>query len=412
LIFPFQFAASGFLPRSKPGIVIDMPGSRSSIHLLAMLALCNVLLACAGPDFGDSEAGLALEDLASGFTSSRLSSQVPQPSRESINFMTGGETRAADLYHPLQAARAGIVLVPGVAPRGRRDARVIAIANTLARLGFTVLVPDMPGVRSFRMRSGDAREVADSFAWLASRQALAPPGHIGIAGFSYGAGPVLLAALQPDIRNRVRFILAVGGYYSMENVVTYITTGHYRIRQPAGEAVSETSRLPPHPYSESVFIRSNLDFLERLVDRGFFRSYAEYISGDRIDDDEPVPVHLAPDAQAFHDLLTNHHPAQVPVLLDRLPVRMRTELEGISPAAHDLSQLTADVILLHGRSDNLIPYSESIALAGALPASQVRLFLIDGLAHVDLRPEAHDLPQLIGAMEALLAVRINGVRLD
>ena len=105
------------------------------------------------------------------------------------------------------------------------------------------------------------------------------------------------------------------------------------------------------------------------------------------------------------NLLTNHLPAQVPVLLDKLPARMRTELDGINPAAHDLSQLRADVILLHGRSDNLIPSSESVALANALPATQVQLFLIDGLAHVDLRPKAHDIPQLLGAMEALLAER-------
>jgi acetyl esterase/lipase len=374
------------------------------IHLLAQLALCTALAGCSPPDFGDNEAGLALEDLASGLATSRLAAQTPRPARESISFMTGGEERAADLYQPPQGARAGIVLVPGVAARGYKDARVIAIANTLARLDFAVLVPDMRGVRHFRMRSSDVREVADSFAWLASRPALAPPGHIGIAGFSYGAGPVLLAALQPDIRDRVHFLLAVGGYYSLENVVTYLTTGYYPVDQFTNTAATE--RLSPHPYSEAAFIRSNLDFLERSVDRGFFQDYAAHISGDQLDGDEPVPANLAPDAQAFYNLLTNHLPAQVPILLDRLPPRMHSELEGINPAAHDLSRLRANVILLHGRSDNLIPYTESIALADALPANQVRLFVIDGLAHVDFRPKAHDVPQLLSAMEALLAERM------
>jgi dienelactone hydrolase len=366
------------------------------------------LSGCTTPDFGDSEAGLALEDLASGLATSRLAAQTPRPRRESISFMTGDEEHAADLYQPPQGARAGIVLVPGVAARGRRDTRVVAIAHTLARLDFTVLVPDMPGVRRYRMRSSDVHEVADAFAWLASRPALAPPGHIGIAGFSYGVGPVLLAALQPDIRDRVCFVLAVGGYYSLENVVTYLTTGYYRVDQPTGTGGSTTHHLSPHPYSEAAFIRSNLDLLERPVDRGFFRDYAAHITGDRMDEneDEPVPAHLAPDAQAFYDLLTNHLPAQVPALLDKLSPRMRTELEGINPATHDLSRLRADVILLHGRGDNLIPYTESIALADALPANQVQLFLIDGLAHVNFRPKAHDVPQLLGAMAALLAERI------
>jgi len=316
---------------------------------------------------------LALEELASGLATSRLATQTPRPTRESISFMTGGDEHTADLYQPPQGTRAGIVLVPGVAARGRRDSRVVAIANTLARLDFTVLVPDMPGVRRYRMRSTDVREVADAFAWLASRPALAPPEHIGIAGFSYGVGPVLLAALQPDIRNRVRFVLAVGGYYSLENVVTYLTTGYYPVDQPTGTGASTTTHLSPHPYSEAAFIRSNLEILKRPVDRGFFLDYAAHITGDRMDENEPVPANLAPDAQAFYDLLTNHRPAQVPALLDKLSPRMRAELEGINPAAHELSQLQADVILLHGRGDNLIPYTESIALADALPASQVQL---------------------------------------
>jgi pimeloyl-ACP methyl ester carboxylesterase len=204
----------------------------------------------------------------------------------------------------------------------------------------------------------------------------------------------------------VSFVLAVGGYYSLENVVTYLTTGYYRVAVPSGAVTLETGHLSPHPYSTAAFIRSNLELLERPADRGFFRGYAAYISGHDPEENEPVPAHLAPDAQAFYDLLSNHRPENVPVLLERLSPRMRAELQGINPAAHDLTRLRAGVILLHGRGDTLIPYTESIALAGALPADQVRLFLIDGLAHVDFRPKAHDLPQLLGAMEALLAERM------
>jgi hypothetical protein len=36
----------------------------------------------------------------------------------------------------------------------------------------------------------------------------------------------------------------------------------------------------------------------------------------------------------------------------------------------------------------------------------VQLFIIDGLAHVDFRPKAHDVTQLLDAMEALLAERL------
>jgi acetyl esterase/lipase len=386
-------------------IVVTMFRPSTAIQLFARLALYTALSGCSTADFGDSEAGLALEDLAAGQATSRLAEQTPPPSREVVSLTIRGEERVADLYRPPLGARAGIVLVPGLVARGKRDTRVVAVANTLARLDFTVLVPDMPGVRRYRMRSTDVREVADAFSWLAARPALAPAGHVGIAGFSYGAGPVLLAALQPDTRDRVRFVLAVGGYYSLENVVSYLTTGYVRADPATGTTRSVKGHRSPHPYSEAVFIRSNLDLLERPVDRGFFRDYAEYIIANGDFEEEPVPPNLAPDARAFYELLRNDLPARVPVLLEKLPPRMRRELEGINPAAHDLSRTRADVILLHGRGDNLIPYTESIAIASALAEGQAKLFVIEGLAHVDFRPKARDVPQLLDFMEAVLAQR-------
>ena len=372
-----------------------------------LLASCLLLQACT-PHFGDSEAALALEDLAAGALPSRLSAKTPDPERQTVTYPTSLGERSADLYQSPEGTLAGIVLVPGAAARGPHDPRVVAVARTLARLRFAVLVPDMPGVRRFRVRATDVREVAEAFSWLLERPGLVPEGRAGMAGFSYGAGPVLVAAMEPDIHARVRFVMSVGGYYDLHKVITYFTTGYADTRAaPAVEGAPPARLRPPHPYSESVFIRSNLDLLERSVDRGFLRSYADYLVDSGADVDEPIPGTLAPDASAFYQLLVNHDPAAVPQLIERLPGRIRQLIEAINPAAHDLSLLQARLILLHGRSDNLIPYTESVALSQALPEGQAQLFLIDGLAHVDLKPKAQDIPQLIAAMESLLAERAS-----
>jgi len=104
-------------------------------------------------------------------------------------------------------------------------------------------------------------------------------------------------------------------------------------------------------------------------------------------------------------LITNEDPNRVPELIQQLPASILTELEGLNPASRDLTTLRAEVILVHGRSDTMIPYSESLALTQALPPEQVRLFVIDGLVHVDVRIKRQDIPRLLGAMEALLAQR-------
>ena len=261
-------------------------------------------------------------------------------------------------------------------------------------------MPDLRGPRNYRVRAHDVREVADAFRHLNSRRDLVPQGRVGIAGFSYGAGPVLLAALEPDIRDEVDFVVTLGGYYNLHTVVAYFTTGFFKT-EPDGD----WQYLIPSPYNKWVFTLSNADLFKRQGDRAGLRALAH----DSLEYGETASAvssaNLSPDAQAFYRLITNEDPNRVPELIQHLPASILTELEGLNPASRDLTTLQAEVILVHGRSDTMIPYSESLALARALPPEQVRLFIIDGLVHVDVRIKSQDVPRLLGAMEALLVQR-------
>jgi len=374
--------------------------SRGVRHATWFIIVLSVSLTTAcTPPLGDSEADLALEDFVAG-SGSRLKQITSTPVRQTLRYQIEGRYYTGDLYLSDKPPRAGIVLVPGVVPDGKDDARLVALANTLARLRFAVLTPDLVGPRNLKVRSNDVREVADAFAYLVSRPELAPGGRAGIAGFSYGAGPVLLAGLEPDIREQVRFILTLGGYYNLESIVTYFTTGYYR-----DETTGKWRHLSPRPYALRVFGLSNTDLLVRDEDRQRLR--AALWETDEEDDTEGLtPLSgLAADAEALQNLLINEDPARVPALMERLSASMRAELEGINPAGHDLSGLRAQVIMLHGRGDNIIPYTESIALARALPTGQVSLFLIEGFAHVDVKLTRDDIPRLRRVMELLLDQR-------
>jgi pimeloyl-ACP methyl ester carboxylesterase len=153
-----------------------------------------------------------------------------------------------------------------------------------------------------------------------------------------------------------------------------------------------------------VFSLSNADLLDNAADRALLQTLADQARSGA--DPGTVPLQaLQPDARALYVLLSNQDPERVPALIDQLSPRIRAELHGIDPASQDLSQLRAHAILVHGRGDSMIPYTESVALAAALPADQVQLFLIKGFAHVDVQPRRSDIPQLLAAMQALLAQR-------
>jgi pimeloyl-ACP methyl ester carboxylesterase len=371
-------------------------------HCLRLFAWIIILAAQSGcmPPLGDTEAELALEDMVAGSGSSRLKARTPIPSRRNISYEIDGRHYSGDVYLSPEAARAGIVLVPGVVPAGKDDWRLVNLAYTLARLQFAVLVPDLPGVRRYQVRENDVREVADAFRYLVSRPAWAPQGRAGVGGFSYGAGPVLLATLQPDVREQVRFVVTLGAYYDLLSIVTYFTTGYFR-----EENGKKWIYQQPNPYIKWVFTLSNVDLLEHAGDREALAELASDMMSESAAEPEYELYGFKPDAQALVKLLTNEDPAKVPALIAQLPQRIRDELDGLNPATRDLSGFRAQAILIHGRRDTMIPYTESVALAGALPPERVQLFLTGGFAHVDIQPKKQDIPILLAAMRALLAQR-------
>src|SRR5207247_1898017 len=96
---------------------------------------------------------------------------------------------------------APLVLVHGFAPEGKDDPRVREAAALLARSGFDVAVPAIPGLTLGRLRSDD---VAPVVATLAAR-----PAPTVVLGVSVGAGPALLAAADPRVRDRVRAVVSL-----------------------------------------------------------------------------------------------------------------------------------------------------------------------------------------------------------
>lgn len=369
---------------------------------LVLLAACLLL-----PDYGSF---LVLVDAGAGEAPSRLKQITATPTHTSVAYTVAGRSHTADLYLPgAGAAQAAIVLVPGATPDGKDDARLVAFAHTLARARFTVLAPELKGLRELRLHTGEAREVADALAYLASRPHLAPAGRAGIAAFSYALGPAVLAALEEDVRSKARFILGVGGYYDLPRTVGFFTTGCF-------EQGGRWNYLEPDEYGKLVFARSSQPYLP-AGDREIVDAMVAIRYKDRAADISRLAPGLGPEGRTVYALLANTDPARVPQLLAALPVRLRADIAALSLHNKDLTRLRAHLILVHGKSDNLVAYSESIALAAAVPPGQARLFVIHRiLGHVDLgfsqwlswkflTQELPDIWRMWRAMDALLAER-------
>ncbi|MBC7952178.1 MAG: alpha/beta hydrolase [Rhodospirillaceae bacterium] len=357
-----------------------------------MAALAG-LAAAAGCSTAPMEAGLVLGDLSAGNGPSMLKRLTGRPQREGISWTVDGRKNSGDLYLPAEKAKVGLVLVPGAAKDGKDDARLVALAQTLARARFLVLVPDIAGMRAQEVSSADRQPIADAIHFLDTERRV--PG-LGIAAISYADVPAILAALDQP---KVDFVLSVGGLYDLTAVITFFTTGNYRDGpgQPWTQAI-------PNAYGKWVFVKANARRLDDSGDRALLSAIAERKLADLTAPVDDLTAKLAPQGKSVMALLNNDDPAKVPDLIAALPPRIKAEIAGMDLAPRDLSQLKAKLFLIHGRDDRIIPWTESAALARMAPRAD--LTLLDNLAHADLKPgNAADSYALWRVVSHLLAER-------
>ena len=357
-------------------MISDLP---SVSRLAVVAALSLVLSACSLPRV--IEAARVLGDIVAGEEPSSLKDRTPTPERVPVAYRVDGRAYDGDLYLPGDRTEGAIVLVPGVSRAGKDDRRLVAFANTLARARFAVLVPDMQGLKALKVRATDVREIAHAIAYFADSSAAAGHDRIGLVAVSYAVGPAILAALEPDVRDRMGFVVGIGGYWDLEAVVTYFTTGHYRERPDR-----PWRRAQPNAYGKWVFVLSNVEQLESAADRAILDRMARLKFDDPDAGIAKLAARLGPEGRSVYALLDNTDPERVPALLAALPAGIKAEFAALNLKGRDFSRLSARLILIHGRDDTIIPYTESVALAAALPKEQAELYLVDSLAHVDLGP--------------------------
>lgn len=376
-----------------------MPGTRQKQRFALLVVVTAAVGALSGCSPGRlTESMRVLADIGAGDRPSPLKDATAPPERRPISFEVDGRKHRADLYLPTDAALAGMVLVPGVAPAGRDDPKLVAFASTLARARFEVLVPDLPSLRALRVSGEDARVLADAAIHLDERAAGRP---LAMTAVSFAAGPAVAALFEPDMRGRVAMLITIGGYYDLRAVITFFTTGNYR-----ANAEIPWQYRRPNAYGKWVFVMSNAPRLDDPADARALEAMARRKIGDPDADISDLIEDLGPDGQAVYALLANRDPERVPALLAALPTAIVAEIRALDLSRRDLRALDARFVLVHARDDPIIPETESIAFAAAASPGQAEVFLLEGLHHVD----ASDLGlvdklRLLDAVYTVLAFR-------
>jgi hypothetical protein len=300
----------------------------------------------------------------------------PAPAVEEITLPVNGRTLEADLYRPVNPA-AALLLVHGLSARGRRHPDLVRLAALFARHGQLVLVPHFGGLAAFRLSGREVEDIRGAIEELARRHT-----RVGVAGFSFGAGPALLAAAGAPI---LRLAAAFGGYADLTHVIAYITTGTHSF-----EGRRERRRV--EEYNRWKLLALLVPFMRREPDRTLLDAVARRKLANPSAPTTTLEERLGEDGQRLLALVLNRREENVPALLAALPVEARQALDRLSPLAV-VPRLRCRLVIAHGIDDDSIPYTESLRLAAAA-GGRAQIAILRSFHHVGPRPLWQSLPYL------------------
>ena len=275
----------------------------------------------------------------------------------------------------------GIVFVNGATRLGRHHPKVQRLARGLARAGFLVVVPDLPGLRLGEITPATTAATIE-VARATSERPDVLDGRIAFYGVSVGASLALLAAESSVLAGRVTVVGGEAPWVDMRRVIRLATTGYYG-----------RERYRTDPYASLAIARSLAAGLPPSPERARLLAQLE-----RVDDRDARPL-ASLRGSAYNGgagrlvtLLENHRPRRFERLYGRLPARLRAAVAALSPIRR-ARRLELPVELASAPHDKYFPPAESRALARVAP--DVRVRVTSTLDHAVPRLSTGDLAGLL-----------------
>lgn len=262
-----------------------------------------------------------------------LAALTAAPTREESTYPYAAGTVDATLFRPAGDGRHGaIVLLLGAGDLPRSNLAV-HFADALARLGVVTMLPESSGMLAEQLTFDEVDAVRASIDRLRG-QADVDPERVGLVGLSASGGLGIVAAGQPDLRDRVRFVNSFGSYADATNLLVDVASRSIDVN-------GDVRPWAPEPRTVEVVANA-------LVEAGVDRAHQG-------------------------DLLEGTSRERAKLLLGALPAPVTEQLARISPSSY-LTQLHAHLYLMHDIDDSFIPFTESRDLVARAPAGLVQRY--------------------------------------
>lgn len=265
----------------------------------------------------------------------------------------------ADVYSPNDRKKHPAAVLDLGLDIDRKDPRVVKVAETFARNGYIVLVPDIPYLSSRRFTTTAVDDFIASYNYLETLPAV-KQNKIGFIGFCTSGGLTLLAAENDRINEKVGFTFVVNPYFDLGSLYEAITIRQVnsQVWVPHFKSVEvynrETIAHLNNSQDELILFKNLINIGEQNLAKG---NFPELSSEDN--------NRLSEAGKLAFKALTNKDPQMSKYYLENASEAQRKFLKEMSPST-DIQKLNAKTYIFAETSFSYIPYTEARTLAKTL----------------------------------------------
>jgi dienelactone hydrolase len=308
------------------------------------------------------------------------------PVRTETLSIPGSTPITTRFYYPVGHDKAPeVIVLHGVHHLGIEEPRLVAFATALSSHGFLAITPELKDLADYAVTPETITSIGECAHFV--RQSTGKPATI--IGLSFAGGLSLMAAAEPQWRDDIGLIVAVGAYDDLQRVLEYYATN--TITDPSGKV----TRLPAHEYGPLIAAYDYPGEFFSARDVAAARTSLRYLLWEDRERAQAEAKRLTPQGEQRVQSLFDHHIDVLSPVLLRGIRKYRKEMAAVSPHGN-LADLRASIYLLHGAADNVVPASETEWLERDVPGRCLRMTLISPVvSHLELSSE----PSLIDKLK-------------
>ncbi|UZE94545.1 alpha/beta hydrolase family protein [Alkalimarinus alittae] len=252
-----------------------------------------------------------------------------------------------DQYEPIEPYAGTLVVIHGMSPKGKQDPRVMLLCYALRRVGYRVIAPDIESIKNLMICSSQVGDIASTLSAIVKNKTLTPRGTIGLMAPSFSGGMCLAVASLPELKNHVTAVCAIGAFTEVNSVMNYLLNddtadlyGRFIVLKKIVPLVCDDYAL-----FEEALDAAIKDNLNEVNFDEFTNAYNCYLSSLTEQDRQKI-------RRLFHDVAYREQ------LFNSSKRYLSDELKGLDIISR-IKDLSANVLLLHGNNDNVIPHHQS-----------------------------------------------------